>query len=169
MELAFLDMLQRIHTPVLDILMVTVSKLCDHGFIWILLGILLLFWRNTRKNGFAILLILLLGLFVGNIYLKPLIARPRPFYANPAVQLLISPPGGYSFPSCHTLPSFGSAVYVFLTNRKWGAAALALAVLIGFSRMYLYVHYPTDVLAGALIGTGLAFLVKKLETRWLQL
>lgn len=169
MELAFLDMLQRIHTPVMDFLMVNVTRLCDHGFIWILLGILLLFWKDTRKNGFGILLVLLLGFLVGNLFLKPLIARPRPFYANPAVQLLIPPPGGYSFPSCHTLPSFGAAVYVYLTSRKWGTAALVLAVLIGFSRMYLYVHYPSDVLAGALIGTGLAFLVKKIEKRWLQL
>lgn len=166
MELAVLDMIQKIHTPVLDTLMVYITRLGDGGFIWILLALLLLFWKQTRKEGFWMFVVLLLGLVVGNLLLKNLIGRPRPFLENPGIALLIPPPGGYSFPSCHTLSSFGAASFGYLTNPKWGRAALALAFLIGISRLYLYVHYPSDVLAGAAVGAGLGFLVKKAEERW---
>lgn len=166
MELAVLDMIQKIHTPVLDALMINITRLGDSGFIWILLALLLLFWKRTRKEGFWMSVVLLLGLIVGNLLLKNTIGRVRPFIANPGVTLLIPPPGGYSFPSGHTLSSFGAATFGYLTNPRWGRAALVLAFLIGISRLYLYVHYPSDVLAGAVIGAGLALLVKKAEVRW---
>lgn len=166
MELAVLDMIQKIHTPVLDALMINITRLGDSGFIWILLALLLLCWKRTRKEGFWMFVVLLSGLIVGNLLLKNIIGRARPFIANPGITLLIPPPGGYSFPSCHTLSSFGAATFGYLTNPRWGRAALVLAFLIGISRLYLCVHYPSDVLAGAVIGAGLGLLVKKAEVRW---
>lgn len=80
--------------------------------------------------------------------LKNLIQRPRPFTLLPGVSLLIPPPGSSSFPSGHTGSSFACAAAIFLLNRKWGVPALALAALIAFSRLYLSVHYPTDLLCG---------------------
>ena len=85
--------------------------------------------------------------------LKPLVARPRPFTSDPARILLIPRPEDYSFPSGHTAVSFAAAsAALFMKKRKTGVAFGAVACLIAFSRLYLYVHYPTDVLAGAVIG-----------------
>lgn len=99
--------------------------------------------------------------------LKNLIQRPRPFTLLPGVSLLIPPPGSSSFPSGHTGSSFACAAAIFLLNRKWGVPALALAALIAFSRLYLSVHYPTDLLAGALLGVGSALLARWLCRRLL--
>ena len=101
-------------------------------------------------------------LLVGNVALKNLIARPRPCWRHPEVPMLIAVPKDYSFPSGHTMSSFAAAVSMFLANRKWGAAALAGAALIAVSRMYFYVHYPTDVLVGLVIGVVLAFIARKI-------
>ena len=96
---------------------------------------------------------LLLGFLTGNLLLKNCIARTRPFLWDPTISLLIEKPSDYSFPSGHTLASFECAVAIFRYHRKWGIAALVFAVLIAFSRLYLQVHYPTDVLGGAMLGT----------------
>ena len=91
-------------------------------------------------------------------HLKPLFARVRPCDVNQAVQLLIANPGGYSFPSGHTSASFAAAsVLCFREKRKVAVPALLLAALIGFSRMYLYVHYPTDIAGGILLGTLMGY------------
>ena len=84
--------------------------------------------------------------------LKPLIARLRPFTVNTAIELLIPPPSDFSFPSGHTFASFASATAILKNNRRLGIPAIILAVLIAFSRLYLYVHYPTDVFFGLLLG-----------------
>jgi undecaprenyl-diphosphatase len=86
------------------------------------------------------------------LILKPVIARPRPFMQNPVVELLIKAPKDFSFPSGHTACGFSFVIILFLAKNKWWIPSLILACLIGFSRMYLYVHFPTDVLCGALCG-----------------
>ena len=111
---------------------------------------------------------LLLGLVFGELLLKNLIQRPRPFMLRPEVSLLIFEPFGYSFPSGHATSSFAAAVSLFFCNRRLGAAALALAALIAFSRMYFFVHFLTDVLFGAALGTGCAFLARFLIQRAAQ-
>ena len=92
------------------------------------------------------------SLITGNMILKPLVARLRPFTVNTAVELLIPPPADFSFPSGHTYASFASSTAILRNNRRIGSCALVLAILIAFSRLYLYVHYPTDVLFGILLG-----------------
>ena len=92
------------------------------------------------------------GALIGNGVLKHLVARPRPCWLDSSVQLLIASPSDYSFPSGHTLASAVGASMLTMTNRKFGWAAIPLAVLIAFSRLYLYVHFPSDILGGAILG-----------------
>lgn len=157
-EFPFLDALQKIHNPILDRLMVAVTSLGNIGIFWILTGLLMLFFKRTRRCGFTVLLALLFSLLAGNLILKNLVARSRPCWINPDVALLIPNPGDFSFPSGHTQASFAAALSIFLCHRKAGIGALLLAAVIGFSRLYLYVHFPTDVLGGLLIGCVLALI-----------
>ncbi|MCL1848889.1 MAG: phosphatase PAP2 family protein [Clostridiales bacterium] len=136
----------------IDSLAPMVSFLADGGWFWILLAVALLFWKPGRKVGLTMALALILSFLVCNVTLKPLVGRARPFDLNPSVRLLIPKPADYSFPSGHTQSSFAAATAIYRNKRLPGAAALALAALIGLSRLYLYVHFVTDVLAGALIG-----------------
>lgn len=168
-EFAFLDALQTIHTPVLDQFFKTVTRLGDGGLFFIILGIALCFFRKTRTCGICMLSGMAMGALITNAGLKPLVARMRPCWMNDTVQLLIASPTDYSFPSGHSQVAFVSAAAIYQNHKKWGIAAYILAALIAFSRLYLYVHFPTDVLAGALIGilsgTAMSKLVKSRMSR----
>ena len=161
-DLNILDFIQGLRTPFLDNFFSFVTHLGDKGMVWIALTLILFCFKKTRKWSVMMAISLIIGTLLGNIILKNVIGRVRPFIEVPAMKdmLIIAQPSGYSFPSGHTLSSFECAVAIFLNDRKWGAAALVLASLIGFSRNYLYVHFPTDVLAGALLGVALAFVSK---------
>ena len=161
LELSFLLHLQELHTPVLDGIMTVITHLGDGGVLFIAMGVLMLFFSRTRKVGLAVLLSLLGGFLVGNLLLKNLAARERPCWLMPEVLLLIESPHDYSFPSGHTLASFETAFSIFLYNKKWGIAAEVLAALIAFSRLYHFVHFPTDVLAALLLAAVIALLVHK--------
>ena len=175
MSLTVLDtaLLSGIHallsSPGLDRLMTTVTRLGDLGFIWLLLAAILLCRPATRRAGVLILLAMALGLLFGNGLLKNLVARPRPYTADPGIQLLIEPSREpYSFPSGHTLHAFAAAFAVGLAGRRsLFIPCLILAAAIGFSRIYLMMHYPSDVLAGGLFGFAAAWaaqwLLKRLE------
>ncbi len=169
MEFTFLYWLLSLHRPWLDPVMVAVTFLGEAGWFWILTGTVLACCQKTRDLGFAILISLAVGAVIGNCVLKPVFHRQRPCWIDTGVILLVSSPTDFSFPSGHTLASFEAAVSILFYNRKWGVAFLALASFIGFSRLYLFVHFPTDVLAGALLGTGIAvavhFLIKKLNQK----
>lgn len=156
MELSFLNTLQNLHTPLLDQIMVFLTTLGNGGMVWIALSIVLLAIPKYRIYGLTMLVALLISVIFGNVILKNVVARPRPSWIDPSVKLLIPNPTDYSFPSGHTFTSFAAAGSLFLYNKKFGTAAIVLAILIGFSRMYLYVHYPSDVLAGALFGLAAA-------------
>ena len=153
MEFQILDALQKIHTPIIDTLMCGITRLGDAGMIWILLCIVLLVVPKTRKSGMVLLAALLVDLLICNVILKPTIQRIRPFDVITDIELLVKRPLDYSFPSGHTAASFTSVMALYLAGEKklW-IPALILAVLIAFSRLYLYVHYPTDVLGGVIIG-----------------
>lgn len=160
MEFAILDALQKIHTPVLDTIMTFITSLGNSGIIWILAGVILLCIPKYRRGGVLVLLALILNLILGNLILKNLVARQRPCWINETVQLLIAVPRDYSFPSGHTMSGFAAATAIWLTDKKLGIPAFILAALIGFSRLYLYVHFPTDVLGGAVLGIMVAFAAK---------
>lgn len=145
--------------PFLDNIMIFVSALGDGGFIWIALGLLFLFMGRKhkiwQKRGLFLLLSLAANALACNLLLKPLVARTRP-YDLLGYDILIPPVGDDSFPSGHTSASFAAATAIYAMDKKWGMAAYAFAALMGFSRLYLGVHFPTDVLAGAVIGVLMA-------------
>ena len=143
-EFAFLDWLQQFHNPVLDALAVFLNYAGEHGEIWIAFTLLLLLFRRTRKAGCAMA--------------TPLFARPRPCDVNTAITILVKRPHGHSFPSGHTASAFAAAFALWLQNRKLGVPALVLAAFIAFTRLYLYVHFPTDVLGGLVLGLALGAL-----------
>ena len=162
MELSILHAIQQIHTAWLDAVMIFITHLGDGGIFWIATGIVMLFFKKTRRCGILVLLSMAICYLMGNIALKNMIARPRPFVADPAVLMKIAEPGEFSFPSGHTLHSFTAATVIFLHYRKAGTAALVLAGLIAFSRLYLFVHYPTDILGGMVIGISVAVLIVRM-------
>lgn len=156
--------------PALDILMPMITALGDAGIFWIICAAVLLCIPKYRRAGLSMGLALVFGLLLCNMTLKPLLARIRPYdyqlqFFGKNIPLLIEAQHDFSFPSGHTVASFEASVALTIRHKKLGIAALVLAVLIAFSRLYLYVHYPTDVLASMVLGTGLAFLASFLVDR----
>lgn len=146
-ELAVLDWLQaHLRCDFLDAVMPWISRICDHGEIWILLAAVLLLLRKHRWTGMSLSFALILDLICCNIVLKPLVGRVRPFLVNTAVELLTAPPADASFPSGHTAASFAAVFALRASGSPLWKPALVLAAGIAFSRLYLYVHWPTDVL-----------------------
>ena len=125
--------------PLLDMLMPKITMLGNSGAVWILAG-------------------LAMGGLVGNVFLKHLIARPRPCWLDQSVPLLIAVPNDYSFPSGHTLASVIGATILTAADRRFGLIAIPLAILIAFSRLYLYVHFPSDILGAVILGLGIGAL-----------
>ena len=158
-ELKILDFIrEHLACPFLDAVMPVITSLANGGIIWIIAAILLLVFKKTRKTGFSVALALIIGLIIGNLILKNLVGRIRPYDLNADVELLVSRLSDYSFPSGHTLTSFETASVLMIRDKKLGIPSLILATLIAFSRLYLYVHYPTDVLAGIILGVLIGFI-----------
>jgi undecaprenyl-diphosphatase len=126
----------------------------DGGALWLLISVLLIFREKTRHAGFALIFCIVVCAAIGNFAIKPFFKRTRPCNINFSLPLLLKRPVDSSFPSCHTLTSFAAAVTVCQAGGILGTASFFLASLISFSRMYLYVHYPSDVLIGAVIGVA---------------
>lgn len=152
-EWVLLFIQQYLRIEPLNILWKGITFLGDKGWFWIVLAVLLLFFQKTRKAGTAALLAMGLGALITNLGLKPLVARPRPYDEIVALFPLVERLQDYSFPSGHTCASFAcAAVYGVLLPKKWGRGILLLAIFIGLSRLYVGVHYPSDVLFGGLVG-----------------
>lgn len=175
-ELSILNKIQEIfRCEFLDTVLPVLTRICDHGEIWIILAICLLFSKKYRKAGLALSCALILDLFCCNFLLKPLIGRVRPFAINPAIILLVSPPTDPSFPSGHAAASFAAAFALLGTGNYQKSckhlqylwiSAMVLAIIISFSRLYLYLHWPTDILGGALLGMILGLAAARLVHRW---
>ncbi|AHF06084.1 phosphatase PAP2 family protein [Desulfitobacterium metallireducens] len=148
----FLNFINNFHNPFMDQLMIILTFLGNLGLIWILIAVGLLFLPQYRKVGFMVICALILSSILGDELLKNLIQRPRPFVADPAAQLLITKPLSYSFPSGHTASAFAAAGILAKMVKKYRGYVIALASLIAFSRMYLFVHYPTDIIGGIIVG-----------------
>ena len=136
-----------------------VTHLGDEGYLWIALGIVLLFWKKTRPIGITVLLSLLFDFLIINVTLKGLVARPRPFVVNETIVPLVGGVSPYrSFPSGHSGGSFAA----MLALSKWvpkkiGIPAIVLATMVALSRLYVGVHYPTDILGGLMVGLVCSF------------
>ena len=159
--------LQSLHNPVLDKVMFFITTLGNAGFVWFVITILMFIFCKDKRCAWTSTGALLLSVLMINLILKNLVSRARPCWIDTDVILLLKNPKDYSFPSGHASASFATAVSIlqYAKYRRQGIAALILATLIAFSRMYFFVHFPTDVLAGAILGVLeallAAFLVKK--------
>lgn len=148
--------------PIVDYFMVFITHLGDAGLIWLLASVVFLCFKKTRLWGICVLLALGFSFLSSQLVLKSLINRPRPFLVVDGVDLLISTPLGSSFPSAHAASSFAAAVSIFYNNKKWGVGFFVLALLIAVSRVYLCVHFLSDVVAGAILGVCIGLCVSYL-------
>lgn len=172
-ELFILDFIQNhLGCGFMDTVMPAITKLGDGGIPWIASAVTMFIIPKTRKTGAAMTVSLALEVLCCNIILKPLVARIRPCDVNTAFTLLIPRPADYGFPSGHTGAAFAAVSALFFSKSRrciWIPAGI-LAILVAFSRLYLYVHYPSDVLVGALLGIMLgwfgSFTVKLLERKY---
>ena len=157
MEFSFLYAIPR--TAVLDGFFVTVTNIAgSYGQLWVIVAAVLLIFKKTRKAGVAVLLAYAMVFLLGQYGLKNLISRPRPCQIDLDFALLVDRPSSSSFPSTHSAWAFGAATAIFMQHKKSGVAAFIAAALIAFSRMYLFLHFPTDVLAGIALGIALGVL-----------
>lgn len=162
--------LQTVRTPLLDAALSFITSLGDKGFIWILLSVLLLCRKDTRRIGVLCALALLGSLVVNNMILKNLVGRMRPFDRYEDLIPLIVRPVDFSFPSGHTGSSFAAAGVMYARlPRRYGVLAIVFAALIAFSRLYVGVHYPSDVLAGMATGLLIAVSVCLAEQKFHRL
>lgn len=163
-DLPILDWIQNnLQSSLLDTSMPIITLLGDAGIFWIAWSVLLLLFPKTRKTGLGMGFALMMGLVVCNMILKPLIERPRPYDFQEEqfgifIKLLIERQHDFAFPSGHTIASFEAATVLLKNSKKMGIPAMILACIIAFSRLYLYVHYPTDVLASIVLGILFAFI-----------
>jgi len=154
---------QSIRTDWLTAILTPITHLADHGIFWIALCVVLLIFKRTRKAGVVGFVAMAIGFIVCNLILKNAVARVRPYYVVEGLEALVPYLDDWSFPSGHACASFAVALGVHLTQRKkWTVVLIVLAVLIALSRLYVGVHFPTDVLAGAIIGTLGALISHKL-------
>lgn len=151
-----------LHNAFTDPFFSLITHLGDAGLIWIVLGVCLLIPRRSRWWGALLLIGLVSSYVIGDLLVKNLVARPRPCHDFPEITLLISQPSSYSFPSGHSFSSMTCACLLCRFHKKAGAAAVVLALLIAFSRIFLFVHYPFDVFTGLVLGLLWSLLLWKL-------
>ena len=140
----------------LDVVMPIITAMGNIGAIWIIAAVALLCTKKYRVYGVVLLGCLAVGALIGNGLIKNAVMRPRPCWLDESVTMLIATPSDYSFPSGHTMASVIGATILTAANRKFGLIAIPLAVLIAFSRMYLYVHFPSDILGGLVLGLAIS-------------
>lgn len=145
---------EHLRSPFLDAVMSFFSILGNYSAVWLAAAAILLCFPAHRKYGWMLLCGILLATLAGELILKPLIGRIRPYGLYPSVPLAVTRPKTFSFPSGHSASSFSAAAVLFSDRKSFGAAALAAALLIAFSRSYLFLHYPSDILAGMLLGAA---------------
>ena len=172
MDIAILDAIQEhLRSPLLDAVMLIVTHLGDLALVWLVASAVLVALPRYRRFGVAVFVAVAVTAALGMLVLKPLFGRARPFVAYEFAGLLIPPPSGDSFPSNHSMVSFAAAAALCCLPGKGKGVALVkvaavlVAGLIAFSRLYLYVHYPTDILAGALIGVAVGLASVGVVTR----
>lgn len=139
--------------PILDEIMVFFTTLGDAGLLWIVLALAFLITKKYRKNGAMMTLALVFGLIITNVILKNAVARIRPYEVIEGLVAIVPHPHDWSFPSGHSTSSIAASFVMFRTfPKKVGVPALFVGILICFTRLYVGVHFPTDVICGIIIG-----------------
>ena len=170
--MTFIDCLQSFDISVLDRLQSAfrgsfadgfwkfISFFGDGGIFLLVLAAILLLFKKTRKGGLAMLIAITIGFIVGNLIIKNAVARERPYdvISLMAPHLAVEKLADKSFPSGHTMASLGGALALFYVNRKQGLPLVVLSILIMISRLHLYVHYPSDIIGGAVIALCTSFI-----------
>ena len=153
-EISLLNWFQNIHTSFGDKFWGIITLFGAKGLFWVVLSLVILLTVKDKRVGWTMVGALFIDVLLCNVILKNVVQRNRPFWIFPDIPLVdgVAVPDDYSFPSGHTGASFAAATALFARNKKWGVPAFVLAALICISRMYLFVHFPTDVLAGVVIG-----------------
>lgn len=156
-----------IRNDILTPFFTVITTLGNAGLIWIVISLLLLFNKKTRRAGIISIFSMLMLLIINNLILKNLVARTRPYDVIDTLIPLVKKPTDFSFPSGHAGCAFAAAgVFVRNLPKRAGIPLLILAILISLSRLYVGVHYPTDVLAGLIIGLALSYLAEWVVTLW---
>lgn len=169
-HIQYLDMeiLKYIHSTsnvMFDKIMPWITSLGNGGTIWIVIIALLLLSKKYRRVGILAAISLALVTLFGEGILKNIVQRPRPFTEIKYIKLLISKPGTYSFPSGHAASSFAVAYVIGKKIKPLKITAYILAILIAYSRLYLFVHYPTDIIGGIVLGVLTASLILYLDKK----
>lgn len=152
-EFSILNYIQNnIRNDWLDMIMPVISMLGTAGALWIVMALGSLFFKKTREFGKTLTFTLLFDVIPCLFTFKPIVNRIRPYDLNSTVQLIVRPEIDASFPSGHTFFAFSAATICFIYNKKLGVCMYCLAAMIALSRLYLYVHFPTDVICGAVFG-----------------
>jgi len=157
-DLPILDWIQAtMKSDFMDFIMPLITVLGDAGIFWMLCGVAMVLTKKYRRAGFGVAIAMSMGLLICNVILKPAVGRIRPYDLQESmgvmIPLLIEKQHDFSFPSGHTIASFEAATVILLADKRLGIPAMILAILIAFSRLYLYVHYPTDVITSVFLGT----------------
>lgn len=143
---------QHIRCAFLDAVMPLITMLGNAGIVWIAAAVAMMITKKYRRTGVLMGVGMILGIIIGNLFIKNLAARERPCWLDESVLMLIKIPRDFSFPSGHTLASAISTTVLIFADKRFAFAAVPLTLLIAFSRLYLFVHFPSDVFCGALLG-----------------
>ena len=177
-DLPILDWIQAtLQSGFMDTIMPIITIFGDAGIFWMICAAALFFFPQTRRTGLGMAFAMALGLLICNVILKPIVGRMRPYDFQIEVlgkqwedfllagKLLIGEQSDFSFPSGHTIASFEACTVLMLGDKRLGIPATILAILIAFSRLYLYVHYPTDVIFSVFAGILFAFIGNAIAQR----
>ncbi|MCM1133311.1 MAG: phosphatase PAP2 family protein [Ruminococcus flavefaciens] len=151
----------------LDNIMPVITAFGNLGIFWVAVALIISAKAKYRKCSITMMIGMILGVVIGNFAVKNIIRRDRPCWINEIGNMLIDNPQDFSFPSGHTMSSFIAATILCYYDKKLGIPSFGIAILIAFSRLYLYVHFPTDIIGGALLGVGIAVMTISATNRYI--
>lgn len=149
---------EHLRSGFLDNIMPVITMCGNMGVLWIAVALVISAKAKYRRCSITMLIGMIFGVLIGNLVVKNVVQRDRPCWIKEVNDMLIAVPQDFSFPSGHTMSSFIAATILFHFDKRLGIPSFGAALLIAFSRLYLYVHFPTDILGGALLGVGIAIM-----------
>ncbi|MDE7104513.1 MAG: phosphatase PAP2 family protein [Ruminococcus sp.] len=152
----------------LDNIMPLITILGNMGIFWVVVALIISAKAKYRKCSITMLVGMVIGVIIGNVIIKNIIQRDRPCWINEIEDMLISNPQDFSFPSGHTMSSFIAATILFHYDKRLGIPSFGVAILIAFSRLYLYVHFPSDIIGGALLGIVIAGMTISITDKYIS-